>query len=282
MSHHGSIAASVSNSVSGALGVTAARSIDRRNGTVAGNVGLAGTVSSVTNATVGASGLGRSVGLAGSSSTSGSVNKQVGIGLTGVGTNHARSLAGRVAGTANALAGQSRGIAQGSGASLAGTVNGMANATLAKTHGGGQVGNGSLTATVHSATNGALTIAKSHGGAGGGGGNGGLGLPNGVRIINGVPCGPDGKPLTGAAAAAAMVMFGGSSNNGSGASSNGSGTGGSNGSHSSSGAGNGGSQGSRGASANSNSHERDMADRKDLWWPPHAEQQSRDGRLNDH
>src|SRR4030095_9815522 len=78
MSRQGSITGSVSNSVSGALGGTSGRSIDRRNGTVAGNVGLAGTISSVTNATVGANGLGKSVGLAGRSSNSRSVKQQAG------------------------------------------------------------------------------------------------------------------------------------------------------------------------------------------------------------
>jgi hypothetical protein len=33
---------------------------------------------------------------------------------------------------------------------------------------------------------------------------------------------------------------------------------------------------------NANTRERDMADRKDLWWPPHTQGSYRDERLNDH
>jgi hypothetical protein len=49
----------------------------------------------------------------------------------------------------------------------------------------------------------ALNGNGSHGGSGHG-----LALGNGIRLINGVPCGPDGRPLTGAAATAALVSLG--------------------------------------------------------------------------
>ena len=42
-----------------------------------------------------------------------------------------------------------------------------------------------------------------------------------------------------------------------------------------------GSQGGNSA-GNHGPRDRDFADRKDLWWPPHPDQQGRDGRLNDH
>ena len=43
------------------------------------------------------------------------------------------------------------------------------------------------------------------------------------------------------------------------------------------------SQDGQASPATGNKHERaERADREDLWWPPHAQQQSRDGRLNDH
>jgi hypothetical protein len=268
LSRQGSIAGSVSNSVNGTLGVTTSRSINRRNGQVNGNVGLAGTVSNVTNATLGAQGLGRSVGLAGSSSTNGSVNKQVGVGLAGIGTNQLRSVAGHAAGSVNAVIGSSRDMAQGGSASLAGTVNGTANAVLAKSHGGDQgSGSQSLSGTLSSTSNGALAITKSHGGSGNssGAGNEGPGLPNGIRLINGIPCLPDGTPLTGAAAERAMAALANGANGHSGGSSN-----------------SGGSQRSSAAGRDGNSRQSEMADRKDLWWSPHSTQQSRDGRLNDH
>lgn len=279
LSRNGSISANVSNSVNGALGVTTSRSIDRRHGAVNGNVGLAGTVSSVSNAALGAQGLGKNVGLAGSSSTSGSINKQIGLGLNGVGTNHVHSLAGQVAGSVGAVVSKTHSTGPGTQGSLTATVNSAANAALAvtKSHGGsagGQPGSSSLTATLGNTANGALAVTKNHGGASNG--NSGPGLPNGIQIINGVPCGPDGKPLTGPDAAAVMALLnhGGGSSNAGGSSNGTGGSAGSNGSH--------GSQSVSSSNAGSHSRERDTADRKDLWWPPRAEQQSDSGRLNDH
>ena len=97
---HGPIA----NSVNGSLGVTSSRAIDLRNGRVNGSVGLAGTVRSVTKATVTTHALGKNIGLAGHSSAQGSVTKQFAVGLNGLGTNHGRSLAGRVSTSVKALA----------------------------------------------------------------------------------------------------------------------------------------------------------------------------------
>jgi len=106
-----------------------------------------------------------------------------------------------------------------------------------------------------------------------GNGRGGLVLPRGVRIINGIPCGPDGVPLTGAAAIKVMAVIGTKGSHGAGnpGGSNSTPPGGStNVPRSDSPAGNG------------HPRNRDMADRKDLWWPPHYQGYDPDGRLNDH
>ena len=164
---NGSIVGNVTGSINKTLDVTVSRSFDRRTGSASANAGLAGTVHSVANATVGANGLGKSIGLAGSSSTDASANKQAGIGITGVGTNHAKSLAGQVSGTANAV--------------------------VSKTHGSpdGQGGSKSLTGSLASTTNGVLAITKSRGASGGQSSSGGKGKApneaNSQRADNGAP-----------------------------------------------------------------------------------------------
>jgi len=380
----------VTSSVNSALNLTVVRSIDRRSGHMGANTGLAGKVSNDTGGAVNLIGAGRSLSLAGKSSTRASPNKRVGLTVTGLGTNHAHGLAGKVASVSvlNKTGTTGRSVINvaamnGSGGTSGKIVNVSA---LNKT---GTTGRSLVNASVL------------NGGAGGTGrvanasvpngrhgkGNGGLVLPNGVQIINGVPCGPDGKPLTGAAAAAVKAMIGGGRGtsgkvanlsvlnrtgttgraavnvaalNGSGGTSgkvanvsvlnkrgttghsavnvaalNGTGgksgkvinvavlngasgkssvglpsiglpslgcksgcsggskSGGGQGSQGGSGTGGGssagsGSQGGSGTSAGGGStasptpRERDMADRKDLWWPPQPQRQSSDGRLNDH
>ena len=162
---NGSIVGTVTGSINKTLDVTVSRSFDRRTGSVSANAGLAGTVHSVANATVGANGLGKGIGLAGSSSTDASANKQAGIGITGVGTNHAKSLAGQVSGTANAVVSKTHGSPDGQGGSksLTGSLASTANGALAITNSSGQGGGKSITGTVGSATQGALALTKSHG-----------------------------------------------------------------------------------------------------------------------
>ena len=99
-----------------------------------------------------------------------------------------------------------------------------------------------------------------------GNGNGNGALPGGIRLINGVPCLPDGTPLTGAAATAALAALAPSGSNG------GYGSAGPNDQPSS----------PSGAGQNHPVHDRDRTDRKDLWWPAHTTNQNRQGRLNDH
>jgi len=175
----GNVTGSISNGVNGALSVD--KSFDRRNGSASANAGLAGTVHSVANAAVGAEGLGKSIGLAGSSTTDGAISKQVGLAVQGVGTDHARGPAGSVSGTANAAVNQTlavtreHGTGSGSG-SVNGTLNGTVNKTLAVTkgHGAGS-GGGSASGTLNGAVNKTLAVTKGHGaGSGGGSANGAL------------------------------------------------------------------------------------------------------------
>ena len=134
----GGVTGSITGSVSKALDVTASRSIDRRNGNVGAGAGLAGTVHSVASGTLGAEGLGRSVGLAGDVDNGASINKTVGLSLQGVGTNHARSLAGQVSGTASTVASKALSVTrQGNGAGVNGTLDAAVSKTLSVTGGNG-------------------------------------------------------------------------------------------------------------------------------------------------
>ena len=135
----GGVAGSITGSVSKTLDVTANRSIDRRNGNVGAGAGLAGTVHSVANGNLGANGLGRSVGLAGSIDNGASIDKTVGIAVQGVGTNHVRSLAGQASGTAKAAASKAISVTRGpgNGAGVSGTLDAAVSKTLSVTGGNG-------------------------------------------------------------------------------------------------------------------------------------------------
>lgn len=291
-----SAAGRATGSVNGALGVTANRTGSGRHSQI--NVGLAGSVNSVANAAAGANGLGRSVSLAGSSSTHAAVNKQAGVGLAGVSGNRGIGLAGKVNHATGAALAVTRGTGNaGSSRSVNATLDTATNAALAATKSHGNVGNDrSVKATLDSATNVALGVTKSHGNAnmsvlnktattghsavniaalngrkpdgssGGTGGGSGIGLPS-VGLPNvGLPS------LSGCSSSCsggAGAKGGSSSGNGSGGSRSAQTSGGS------------GSQGGQ-ATPTGQPRERDMADRKDLWWPQHTEGSYRDGRLHDH
>jgi len=348
----------VTSSVNSALNLTVVRSNDRRSGHMGANTGLAGKVSNDSGRAVNLIGAGRSLGLAGKSSTHASANKRIGLTVTGLGSNHAHGLAGKVANVSvlnkTGTTGRSAinvAALNGSGGTSGKIVNVSAlnkTGTTGRSLVNASVLNGSAGGTGRVAN---VSVLNGRPGKG----NGGIVLPNGVQIINGVPCGPDGKPLTGTAAAAVKAMIGGNGGpsgkianlsvlnrtgttgraavnvaalNGTGAShgkvanvavlngagglpsvglpsiglpslgcksgcSGGSKSGGGKGSQGGSGTGGGssaggGSQGGSGTGAGGGSttnptpRERDMADRKDLWWPPQPQRQSRDGRLNDH
>ncbi|MDV3258253.1 MAG: hypothetical protein LOX97_10840 [Sphingomonas sp.] len=161
---NGSIVGNVTGSVGKSLELTTSRSIDPRGGSNI-TAGVAGSVSSVAGAAAGANGLGQSIGLAGSSSTNASAEKEAGIGVPGIGATPVRALAGNVRGAANgsgsALAG-----AGSSAAAVAGSAGAMIGATAAgaMTSGqqvsafpGGISGSGSLAGTVSSAANGMVS-----------------------------------------------------------------------------------------------------------------------------
>jgi hypothetical protein len=139
------------------------------------------------------------------------------------GAGHGGNVAGTVSSTTGALLSVRRGGANGIG--LDGALNGAANATAVLSRGaqsamagGSASGNGSANAHAgrhHAGASGSASADGSGSIIGLGLGNGGVGapglgqLPRGVQIINGVPCGPDGRPLTGAAATAVMAALSG-------------------------------------------------------------------------
>jgi len=328
------IGGNVTGSVNSTLNVTVARSIDRGSGHMTANAGLLGKVRGGTARAGNFNGVGRSVGLAGRTSTQGSINSWAGVAATGLQAKHTHGLAGKPTSTLNTGHGKALGAGQLANVSVlnkTGTTGRPAiNVAVLNGTGGrsGKVTNVSVLnktgTTGRSAVNVAAlngsggtsgkvinvaalnktgTTGRSlvnasvlNGSAGGTGqlanvsalngrhgkGYGSLSLPKGVQIINGVPCGPDGTPLTGASAASIMAMISASGGHSSGS---GKGSGGSTSGNSGNG-----SAGADGAGSNSGSatagggtpRERDMADRKDLWWPPQPQRQSRDGRLNDH
>jgi hypothetical protein len=157
----------------------------------------------------------------------------------------------------------------------------LANGPQSSLLNGSAAGQGSANANANASHKGANANANANGNAsasangslfglgGGNGGIGGAGLPGGIQLINGIPCGPDGTPLTGAAATQALAMLtssGSISSSGSGSPKS------SSASH--------GSQ--RAASQSRTGREHDQADRKDLYWQPHTMNGNQDGRLYDH
>jgi hypothetical protein len=93
------IRADVTGSVSKAVGLTVNRSADRRRGSARTAIGLAGKVDGASSASVGANGVGKSVGLAGRVST----DQRAVLNVRGLGA-HNRALAGTVHGTGGNLA----------------------------------------------------------------------------------------------------------------------------------------------------------------------------------
>lgn len=300
----GTIGGNVTSSVKSSLSLSVDRSVDRRSGNMKASAGLIGKVHGGAVGAANFNGPGRSVGLAGRSSTQGSINSGAGLAVTGLGTNHAHGLAGNVGGTVNAVHGKAHGSGQLANVSVlnktgstgrpavniaalngtGGTSGKIANVSaLNKT---GTTGRPLVNAAVLNGSAGGTgrlaNVAVLNGRHGNGHGNGGLALPNGVQIINGVPCGPDGKPLTGAAATTVMAMIGGNSSHGGGSGNGSSSPAAGNSGNGSASAGSGSSQSGSAVSAGGQSRERDMADRKDLWWPPHYQSYNPDGRLNDH
>jgi len=290
LGRHGSISGNVTSGIDGTLGVTTSRSIDRRNGRAGANVGLAGTVSNVSNATIGAHGMSKSIGLAGR--VNAAANTALSVTAPRTHSGHGGGApTGRLINVSalNATGAADRSLANVSALNATGGTSGRI-ANVSVLNGTGTTGRSLANVAVLNGSTGGtgrvanVSVLNGHRGHGAGNDAGGLNLPDGVQLINGIPCGPDGKPLTGSAAATVMAMItttgGGGSHHGSGSPGGSSNSGGSNGS---TGATSGsGSQGSSSASGGGHSRDRDTADRKDLWWPPHPEQQSDSGRLNDH
>ena len=152
---NGSIVGNVSGSLNKTLDVTVNRSVNPRSGHASANAGIAGSVNSVANATIGADGLGKSIGLAGSSSTDGSISKQVGLTADG---SHAHSIADQVQGTAHAAVSKTLSLtkegAGHGGGSVNGTLDAAVSKTLSITHGnGGNGAGGSIDGTLGGTVN---------------------------------------------------------------------------------------------------------------------------------
>ncbi len=170
---NGSIVGNVTGSVGKSLELTTSRSIDPRGGSSL-TAGVAGSVSSVAGAAASANGLGQNIGLAGSSSTNASAEKEAGIAIPGLGAAPVQSLAGNVQGAANgtgsALAGVTSNAGQ-AGASVGAIAGGAASGALAAgqqvTASPGAVnGSGALAGTVSSVADGTVSAGTPVGGQG--------------------------------------------------------------------------------------------------------------------
>lgn len=202
---NGSIVGNVTGSVGKSLELTTSRSIDPRGGSNL-TAGVAGSVSSVAGTAVGANGLGQDIGLAGSSSTNASAEKEAGIAVPGVGAAPVRSLAGNVRGaadgTGSGLAGATSSVGQ-AGGSVGAIVGASAAGALAA---GQQVaanpgvnGSGSLAGTVSSVANGAVSAGQAVGGEGQASLAGALNsAASGALAVAGNEASPDRQPKAGA------------------------------------------------------------------------------------
>jgi len=293
MNRHGAVAGSVSTSVIGVVGIGSSRSVGRHHPSTRA-IGLAGTVNSTSglaNVSVlnrkGASGryLANVSALNGSGGLAGKVVNISVLNKTGTSGHSLANVA-----ALNGSGGMAGKIVNVSALNRTGTTGrSLANVAILNGRGGtaGKVANVAILNKTGTNGKSLANVAVLNGTTGGSGrlanvaalnghhgnGQGGLGLPRGVRIINGVPCGPDGRPLTGAAAVAVMATIGtkgGHGHGGSGGSNGGSPGGGTNAPQ------------SEAPPSSVRPRERDMADRKDLWWPPHHQSYNPDGRLNDH
>lgn len=296
MGRHGSVAGSISSGVTGIVAVTTARSAGRHHGMSTGAIGLAGTVHS-TAGVANVSALNRSgasgrylANVSALNGRGGMAGKVINVSaLNGTGTT-GRSLANVAA--LNGRGGTSGKVVNMSALNKTGTSGrSLTNVAALNGRGGtaGKIANVSILNKTGTTGKSLANVAVLNGTTGGSGrvanvavlnghrgnGHGGLVLPRGVRIINGIPCGPDGAPLTGAAAISVMAIIG---------TKGGHGTGGSNGGSTGGSAGGGTTNPPQSEAPPSNGHDRnrDMADRKDLWWPPHYQGYNPDGRLNDH
>jgi hypothetical protein len=206
-----SVRANMAGSVTKIVDVRVAKSAGRHGGGANANIGLAGRVS-------GATGLSHGKSMAGQVVRIGNVsvlNKASGKGRSLVNVAVLNSRGGTSGKLANVSVLNKTGATGRSAVNVA-ALNGSGGTS-------GRIANVSVLNKTGSSGRSAANVAALNGSTGGtgrlanvsvlngrhGNGNGGLRLPNGVQIINGVPCGPDGKPLTGAAAAAVKAMIGG-------------------------------------------------------------------------
>ena len=178
------------------------RSTVRVSGVSVGHAGLAGRVSGV------------AAGLAGSGHGKGALVNVSALNARGTHGSSVANVAvlngrgGRSGSVVNVSALNARGTHGRSVASVA-VLNGRGGSS-------GKVANVSVLNGTGTHGRSAVNVAALNGSAGGKGRlvnvavlNGkGAALGQGIRLINGVPCGPDGKPLTGAAAVNAMVALG--------------------------------------------------------------------------
>ena len=288
------VSGSITNSVNGALGVTAARAAGRNHGRSIAGVGLAGTVSSVTRTAVGGQLLNKGIGLAGTSSAQGSVHSSrlVNVSILNRTGTTGRSLA-NVA-VLNGSGGTGGKLANVSVLNKTGTT-GQSLASVAVLNGSGgtsgKVVNVALLNKAGTAGHSAVNVAVLNGRGSGGGGNGGSGNGHGGTGHGGTGLGgllgSSGNCLCETVKGVlGSANSGGGSNGGSGNGGSGSGPGGSNGGTGSGGGSNGGGTGAGtpgGGSGGNPSPARDKMDHKDLWWPAHTQDPSyRKGREINH
>lgn len=143
----GNTTGGLTNAVTGSLNTS--RSVDRRNGSASANAGLVGSVSSVANAATGASGLGQTIGLAGSSSADGSASGNAGLGVQAIGTDQVANSVGAVRERTTTVAGNAQGRATSEirtgrdrASALAGTVMGSGNASASGSANGTAIAGG--------------------------------------------------------------------------------------------------------------------------------------------
>jgi hypothetical protein len=219
----------LTNSVVGLNGLGAVRGVGHGNGRGGQAIGLAGVVTGGAGSvsTIGRpSGGGHGVGLAGSvavaaaAGLAGHSSSNAGLLNVGVGNatgSHGRSAVNVVALNRNAgMAGRVANVAvlNGTGPNGRSAINVAAlNGNAGKA---GRIANVSVLNGSGSHGRSAVNVAALNRAAGSSGkivnlallnGHGGAGAGSGIRLINGIPCLPDGTPLTGAAAAAAMARF---------------------------------------------------------------------------
>ena len=217
----------LTNSVVGLNGLGAVRGVGHGNGRGGQAIGLAGvvtggagSVSTIGRPNGGGHGLAGSVAVAAAAGLAGHSSSNAGLLNVGVGNatgSHGRSAVNVVALNRNAgMAGRVANVAvlNGTGPNGRSAINVAAlNGNAGKA---GRIANVSVLNGSGSHGRSAVNVAALNRAAGSSGkivnlallnGHGGAGAGSGIRLINGIPCLPDGTPLTGAAAAAAMARF---------------------------------------------------------------------------